>query len=62
MSSIPQVVQESTRPATGRSRLIASLGAAVIGLALLYLAGFTQADALHDGTHDARHSATFPCH
>jgi cobalt transporter subunit CbtB len=44
------------------SRLAPALGAALLGIALLYLAGFAQADAVHDGAHDARHSANFPCH
>jgi cobalt transporter subunit CbtB len=44
------------------NRALAPLAAAILGIALLYLAGFAQADALHDGAHDARHSANFPCH
>ena len=61
MASNPEVVQ-GTRAQTQGSRLIAPLGAALLGLALVYLAGFAHADALHDGAHDARHSASFPCH
>jgi cobalt transporter subunit CbtB len=59
MSSIPNVASES---GTHSSRVLASVAAALLGLALVYLAGFAQADALHDGAHDARHSAAFPCH
>jgi cobalt transporter subunit CbtB len=59
MSSIPNVAAESR---TQSSRILASVAAALLGLALVYLAGFAQADALHDGAHDARHSAAFPCH
>jgi cobalt transporter subunit CbtB len=61
MASIPEIVQ-GTRAASGLSRWIAPLCAAVLGLALVYLAGFARAEALHDGAHDSRHSASFPCH
>jgi cobalt transporter subunit CbtB len=61
MASIPEIVQ-STRAASGMSRCAAPLVAALLGLALVYLAGFAQAEALHDGAHDSRHSASFPCH
>ena len=44
------------------SRLAAPLAAALLGLALVYLAGFAEVDALHNGAHDARHSAALPCH
>lgn len=57
MSSIPQVTAVGVP-----SRIGAALAAALLGLALVYLAGFAHADALHDGAHDARHSASFPCH
>jgi cobalt transporter subunit CbtB len=36
--------------------------AAVLGLALLYGAGFSGMEALHSAAHDSRHSAGFPCH
>ncbi len=38
------------------------LFAAVIGLALVFLAGFAETDVLHNAAHDVRHSAGFPCH
>jgi cobalt transporter subunit CbtB len=61
MASNPQIVP-ATRAQTRASQLIAPLGAALLGLALIYLAGFAHADALHDGAHDTRHSTAFPCH
>ena len=54
MSSIPV--------ATASSRFAAPLAAALTGAALLFLAGFSHIDAVHDGAHDARHSAALPCH
>ena len=63
MSSIPNAVpQAGSDVAASRSRFLAPLGAIVLGLVLVYVAGFAQADALHHGAHDARHSAAFPCH
>lgn len=36
--------------------------AALLGLGLVWLAGFAGADALHAAAHDTRHSTGFPCH
>lgn len=36
--------------------------AALLGLELVWLAGFAGADALHAAAHDTRHSTGFPCH
>jgi len=54
MSSIPV--------ARTASALAAPLAAVLLGAALLFLAGFSHIDAVHDGAHDARHSAALPCH
>ena len=39
-----------------------AIGAAFLGAVLIYVAGFLHAEAVHDGAHDARHSAALPCH
>ena len=44
------------------SKILPALFAAVIGLALIFAAGFAETSVLHSATHDARHSAGFPCH
>lgn len=48
------------------SRSNSSLGpillSAMFGAALLFIAGFSQSDALHAATHDTRHATGFPCH
>lgn len=36
--------------------------AALLGLGLVWLAGFAGADVLHAAAHDTRHSTGFPCH
>lgn len=35
---------------------------AFAGLALVFLAGFAHASALHASAHDTRHAIAFPCH
>ncbi|MDA8747284.1 CbtB-domain containing protein [Litoreibacter sp.] len=37
-------------------------GAVLLGLTLLFAAGFAQANVLHDTAHDMRHAMSFPCH
>lgn len=32
------------------------------GIALLFLVGFVQVPAVHNGAHDTRHANGFPCH
>lgn len=44
------------------SNALPALFAAVLGLALLFAAGFAETHVLHNAAHDARHSAGFPCH
>lgn len=49
------------RPA-GASKTTVALMAALLGLSLIFVAGFAEVDVLHNAAHDARHSAAFPCH
>ena len=59
---------QSTAPAkvtpanVSASHALPALCAAVLGLALLFAAGFAETHVLHSAAHDARHSAGFPCH
>jgi cobalt transporter subunit CbtB len=47
---------------TQSQRLMAALSAAILGVCLVYFAGFSHIDAVHNAAHDTRHSAAFPCH
>ena len=47
---------------TSLARLWPALSAAVLGLVILYGAGFAPQSAAHNAAHDTRHSAAFPCH
>lgn len=42
--------------------LMGIAGAVLLGLTLLFAAGFAQASVLHDTAHDMRHAMSFPCH
>lgn len=57
MSSIPKAARVAVP-----SKFAAPLCALALGLALVFLAGFAEVDALHNAAHDARHSAALPCH
>jgi cobalt transporter subunit CbtB len=38
------------------------LAAIAFGIFIVIGAGFVQAHALHEGTHDTRHAFGLPCH
>ncbi len=44
------------------SKVLPAMFAAVLGLALLFAAGFAETKTLHSTTHDTRHATGFPCH
>jgi cobalt transporter subunit CbtB len=48
--------------ATQSQRLVAAVSAMFLGAFLVYFAGFSHIDAVHNAAHDTRHSSAFPCH
>jgi len=54
-------VASETLPLT-TARLMPALVTALVGVVLLFAAGFAQTHVLHNAAHDSRHSAIFPCH
>lgn len=50
----------SLSSATSRSGTIAA--ALLLGLTLIFAAGFLPTAAAHNAAHDSRHSHAFPCH
>lgn len=52
----------SSTTATQTQRLTAAVSAMVLGACLVYFAGFSHIDAVHNAAHDTRHSSAFPCH
>lgn len=39
-----------------------ALAVLALGLVILYAVGFSTMPAVHNSTHDTRHSTGFPCH
>lgn len=63
LGTIRAVRRHEAGNAAARTRdLVPALVAALLGVFLVYGAGFAQPSALHDAAHDARHAFAFPCH
>ncbi|SDZ59867.1 CbtB domain-containing protein [Pseudomonas sp. NFIX28] len=62
MSIISSTSHSSTTTATLSQRLVVAIGASILGASLVYFAGFSHIEAVHNAAHDTRHSAAFPCH
>lgn len=43
-------------------RLTTAVCASILGASLVYFAGFSHIEAVHNAAHDTRHSSAFPCH
>ncbi|QEY63031.1 cobalt transporter [Metapseudomonas lalkuanensis] len=43
-------------------RLLATLASILLGMSLVYFAGFSHLELVHNAAHDTRHSSGFPCH
>ncbi|MGE8498525.1 MAG: CbtB domain-containing protein [Pseudomonas sp.] len=55
----------STSPAVAlplSQRIVLAVGSCLLGATLIFVAGFSHIEALHNAAHDTRHSAAFPCH
>lgn len=62
MSSFTSSLKSLTSQSASLSRLWPALSAALLGLVIIYGAGFAPQSAAHNAAHDTRHSAGFPCH
>lgn len=60
-SQIAAETQQSQQVLTF-SRTMQLLGAMLLGVIILYGAGFVNTAAVHNAAHDTRHSQGFPCH
>ena len=60
MTTATQTTTQSTAQAA--SGLAAIVMVAMIGAALIFVAGFANSAVMHDAAHDARHATGFPCH
>jgi cobalt transporter subunit CbtB len=48
--------------AKGASVIVQAALAMALGLLIVGVVGFSHIDAVHNATHDVRHSNAFPCH
>ena len=56
-------ITTSTGAATRSGSRAIQLGlAALLGLAVIGVAGFAPMEVVHNAAHDYRHSMSFPCH
>ncbi|MBC3210084.1 MULTISPECIES: CbtB-domain containing protein [Pseudomonas] len=62
ISSTGNTTDTISSTSTLSQRLIAALLASILGAGLVYFAGFSHIEAVHNAAHDTRHSAAFPCH
>ncbi len=62
MEKNAKAIAATQSQASTNADIMGVAGAALIGLALLFAAGFAQASVLHDTAHDMRHAMSFPCH
>ncbi|WP_432740638.1 CbtB domain-containing protein [Methylobacter sp. G7] len=65
MSSTPVLLdnaQTQARSEALKDKIFPAMLVGMLGLALLYAAGFSDIAPLHNTAHDGRHSASFPCH
>jgi cobalt transporter subunit CbtB len=57
-STLAPVVRAGERNEALRAAAIALL----LGLGLIFLAGFAYPEVIHNAAHDTRHGLSFPCH
>ena len=57
-----KVIAQSQTQSRIDADMMGIAGAVLLGLTLLFAAGFAQASVLHDTAHDMRHAMSFPCH
>ena len=62
MSSMQQANAADLRSDSTAGPLRLAIASACVGALLVYLAGFSPMEALHNSTHDARHAAGLACH
>lgn len=66
MQDQPTTSATAVQVTGARSTVIAKpiqlAGAVLLGMIILYGAGFVNTAAVHNAAHDTRHSQGFPCH
>ena len=58
--NLRQAAADRAIPATRRKPTAVLLAA--LGLVIVFAAGFSPSETVHNAAHDSRHSFAFPCH
>ncbi|MCP1677214.1 cobalt transporter subunit CbtB [Natronocella acetinitrilica] len=53
---------DSAKSVTMVPKPVQLAAAVLLGMVILYGAGFANSAVVHDAAHDMRHAAAFPCH
>lgn len=56
------VLNQATAGRRAVATTVQIAAAALLGLVMLYAAGFATSAIAHNAAHDGRHSHSFPCH
>lgn len=56
------VLNQNTAGRRAISATVQIAAAALLGLVMVYAAGFATSAIAHNAAHDGRHSHSFPCH
>lgn len=62
LTQTPLTQTQDTAQSSARTGLLPIMAAALVGVTLIYFAGFAKASVYHDSAHDSRHTLAFPCH
>lgn len=60
--SIDSHIHNGIAVSAQQSTFLQILGAAVLGIVMLFGVGFAAIGIAHNAAHDTRHSFVFPCH
>jgi cobalt transporter subunit CbtB len=60
--STKQAGARESAAALGSSRAISIFMAALLGVVIIGVVGFSHVEVVHNAAHDYRHSMSFPCH
>ena len=59
---VQDMTTKTTALAAANTEILAIALAALMGVGLIFVAGFANSATIHDAAHDQRHAIGFPCH
>lgn len=61
-TTMTTMTKTATTTTAAQTNILTITFVALLGAAMVFLAGHAQSSVLHDAAHDVRHVAGFPCH